>query len=398
MGTLKSSTPLLFFFYLWIFFIGLQPAFCIEPTGFDVKLSNLPTVTGNGDGTSRVCDFFSLYKDGIVLEVDDASTLDLTLYEDNVPVEFNRGSGKKAVDFIICLDVSGSMGFAIEQVKKNTESFVHALEQQDYAVRLGLITFGNGSSPALKLENNGDFYPSTTEFLEKVKELSATGGTEEWFDAVALASQYQFHPSAFRGIVLITDENGDRKNYNYAEAADIVKTNSAVVYSLTLENTTNAVNMALETSGKVYDIKSEFNQILYEIANKVTSSFNFCYSSSADIGEHELKLEIDDNKRSDTVGFKIGATPVIQLDKQHTTFNGRELSVQADIKDADGTIDFAKISLQLSSGTNFSHKMSRSNDSSIYSFSQSFSSGLESKVEFTVQAVDDEGKSSIAGP
>lgn len=378
-----------------LIFLFSNPASGIEETGYDISLNSFPTVMGKGDGINTVCDFFSLYRNGLPYE--DISQLTMNVYEDDIPVQHHIDSGKKTVDIVFCMDVSGSMDYTINGVKTNTESFVNALVKNDYFVRLGLITFGHASSPYLRIENNGDFYPNPDDFLGRVKELIASGGDEEWFDAVVYASQYPFSPSALRVVILITDETGDTRDYTYPEALNIVKSNSAIVYSITESNVSTSINIAEETNGTVYNITAPFNEILYNIADKVVNSFSLCFDSAAFLGAHDLTLEIENNQRSDTVAFTIGENPVIDLEEGSVKFDGEKFSARAQIEDPDGHIDYAKVSMIFEDGSSLSEKMV--NDSgNEYSFDYKIPDEGHNKVAFSIQAVDNEGKSSISGP
>ena len=181
------------------------------------------------------------------------------------------GSAITKVDIVFCLDISGSMGDEIQQVKDNIGLFVDELKASGLDPRLGLITFGAGAFPYLEVRNNGEFYESVDDFVSEVATLQASGWREEWFEAVGLATEYDFRPDAAKVIILITDENGDPTT-DYPDvdhAIAKVQGVSARVYAISYPYLTNVVRLVDETNDSPVRLKSiedPFSDILSDFA------------------------------------------------------------------------------------------------------------------------------------
>ncbi|MBF0469601.1 MAG: VWA domain-containing protein, partial [Desulfamplus sp.] len=381
---------------------GKQP---VAQTGYDVEVGPGVNVVDNNDGTHTILDTFDLYKGGFNNQ--DLTPADFIVYEDDKPVSATivpPGSStvQQKADIIFCMDISGSMGGSINAVKTNTQGFVSSLSQRNFDVQLGLITFGDYNTPYLQKRNNGQFYTSTADFLSDFNTLKANGWQEEWFDAIVLGSQYSFRPGASRVIILITDENGDKLNYDINTAIKAVQNNATTVYSITYNSLSNAVKAANETGGKVYDIKSNFNTILDSIAQQIANRYTVSYLSNAQPGLHKLKVEIAQNGNFDTADFVIGANPVIVLTPPTQTMvsqsvapDGNTLTIGAKVTD-DGSVVSVEIYGTDADANTYTGFMT--DNSGIYEYSINAPASAGICFDFTIKAIDNEGRTTISGP
>jgi Ca-activated chloride channel family protein len=125
------------------------------------------------------------------------------------------------VDVVFVLDLTGSMGFAIEGIKRGIQSFLEGLERDRLDARIGIICFrdidpppaGDNERPyALMFPTpDGGMDAFTRDYRaarDKVATLRAGGGGDEpesSLQALALAAQQKFRPNAARVFILITD-------------------------------------------------------------------------------------------------------------------------------------------------------------------------------------------------
>ena len=386
-----------------LFCYGVLHSQSYVPLPYQVKCDPTPVVHENPDGTSTVKLNFYLLKGGV--PSNELTAGDFLVYDDGVVVpaiitEPQAGVNKKA-DIVFCLDISGSMGDEINAVKNNITDFVNALKSGNFDVRLGLITFGQASQPRLRLRNNGQFYSSLQDFINEVSSLIASGGIEEWYDAIALASQYPFREGASRIIILITDEPGDgTANYpNVDKAIEVVKKNSAKVYGISYSGLQTVVKAVKETGGKLYNITDPFSDILNDIANDIKNMYTLSFVTSDSPGDHAVTVEVVQNGSNCTAQFKIGANPTIKLTQatQDAVNNGvpvgtGSFDIEAEIKDPDGSISEADIMIN-----NSSYQMS-SLGADIYSYTVTNLNSPGDCVEFSIKAVDNEGRAVTKGP
>lgn len=374
----------------------------ISGTGYELELAPGVNILGNSDGTHTVGGAFNLFNEGIKSQ--DLGAADFTVYESDTKVNAvitpPGAGGVQLADIVFCMDVSGSMNDNIAKVKNNTRSFVNGLNARNIDVRLGLITFGDYYKPYLRVRNNGDFYPAPEDFIQEVSALRESGSKEQWFDAVALASQYRFRAGAARIVILITDESGNSLNYGIGSAIAAVTKNSTRVYSITLPQLTNAMDAATRTGGSVYHINDPFDSILDSIAVEISNTYKLSYVSDAPCGPHDLKVEINRNGNLDTVSFELCNNPKITLLepsaddlKNGVAADGTPLPIRAEITD-NGAVTDVKISGILEDGTRFSDTMT-DEGGNIYSY-EGVRPSLGQCIRFSIQALDDEGFSTLS--
>jgi Mg-chelatase subunit ChlD len=115
-------------------------------------------------------------------------------------------------DILFVLDLTGSMGFAIDGVKKGIRQFADALKKQDVDARVGLVGFRDieedRERPFVMRVNDETFTRDYEAFQQELQKQTARGGGDEpesSLQGLALASQQSFRPNAARVLVLITD-------------------------------------------------------------------------------------------------------------------------------------------------------------------------------------------------
>ena len=138
------------------------------------------------------------------------------------------------VDIAFALDVSGSMTWAINGVRKGAQRFAGELSRAKVDARFGLVAFrhhlnGSGYLQTLRFKDRNPFTPDPIEFSQEVAPLRASGGGspgESSLDGVAEAAALPFRIKSTKVILLISDEEPcvpDGKVRSVKEAADLLK-------------------------------------------------------------------------------------------------------------------------------------------------------------------------------
>lgn len=116
------------------------------------------------------------------------------------------------VDVVFVLDVTASMQWALNDLKKGIGKFAEALSRDQLNFRLGLVTFQDLTIPDEKVEvvlfNGEPFTTDATVFRDKVGQLRAEGGgdiPESSLEGVSKALEMPFRQGASKVLLLITD-------------------------------------------------------------------------------------------------------------------------------------------------------------------------------------------------
>jgi len=124
----------------------------------------------------------------------------------------------KLADIVFTLDTTGSMGFAIEAMKRTITQLADIYLEARIDTRLGIIQFrdrvnfgdtdsGNPTRQREMFDGN-EFTSNPRQFRERVEWFRAVGGgphPESSFDALALAARSNWREEANRIIIHITD-------------------------------------------------------------------------------------------------------------------------------------------------------------------------------------------------
>lgn len=118
---------------------------------------------------------------------------------------------QRKADILFVLDCTGSMQGEIDAVRDAITSFADTIQSQSVRARVGLIEFRDRlihEEQRVLLFNGEPFTSDAALFREQVAHLRAKGGGDEpesSLDAVLLALDQPFDPSANKVIVLVTD-------------------------------------------------------------------------------------------------------------------------------------------------------------------------------------------------
>jgi Mg-chelatase subunit ChlD len=252
----------------------LIPATPVADTGLVVTIDSIaaghfPEVTA----------FVEVQRQATGQYVYDLAERNIALYDNasriaDVSILRDTTGGVAQRDIVFVLDVTGSMGNAIQGVKSNIIEFADSLTAAGVSYRLGMVTFLD------VVENVYDFTTDAAAFKNSVAAQYAHGGgdaPENSLEALSVASDMAFSPTAHRLIIWITDNS-------YHEADGVTpRTRAQVIARLLEKNITVYAIGALSfqtdwynpivnaTGGKYYNYLGNFRDILVDISRFNTS-------------------------------------------------------------------------------------------------------------------------------
>ena len=141
----------------------------------------------------------------------------------------------KLADIVFTLDTTGSMGFAIEAMKRTITQLADIYLEARIDTRLGVIQFRDrvnfgetdSGNPTLRRElfDGSEFTSDARQFRERVEWFRATGGgpePESSFDALALAGRSDWRDEANRIIIHITDATPHQPDREIGSVGELV--------------------------------------------------------------------------------------------------------------------------------------------------------------------------------
>jgi len=223
------------------------------------------------------------------------------LYENNEPIQDfymgkdTTGSAQMA-DIIFVLDVTGSMGNEISNVKNNVIEFSDSLTARGIDYQLGMVTFLD------VIENVYDFTQDPQLFKSYVSQQYAHGGgdgPENSLDALMRATEFPFRDKSNRIIIWITDhryhENDGVTQRNRQEVIQQLLLHDIKTHCIGNKHYQSYYSPIIEpTAGNFYDIYGNFRDILLDISRlKVISRYMISFRSIAYMeGMNEIGLEV----------------------------------------------------------------------------------------------------------
>lgn len=194
-------------------------------------------------------------------------------------VQPDPNSSRKIVDIVFVHDDSGSLNDEAASVRANILNFVQGLSDENFDYRIGLVPYGGGgryssfSDSDGTLINNGSLTSDPTEFQSYIDQMQFDGSRERAFDAMHLAAtSILWRPSTQKVVVLVTDENNDSGAISESEVIQSLTSNNILFYGLTAGHD-EFDRIAAATSGRVFNVRSDFSSILNEIGSDLSSRY-----------------------------------------------------------------------------------------------------------------------------
>ncbi|SMG16672.1 VWA domain-containing protein [Dethiosulfovibrio salsuginis] len=209
----------------------------------------------------------------------------------------------RVADLVVVFDDTGSMGPFIDHLKERIVEFIGSISGSGIDLRYRLITYKDDA-------NDGWFWTTSPDlFKEQVSSLRATGGAdwyEDGFEAMKIATEYDFRPGAQRVFMLFTDapcwegrDEFDKPTPTWDEMVKALKDAGVVLYAIARDDkgspdighsyshggwsgtTFNQYNgsgsLTDLTGGKWFDIYGDFSPIIDEIGSAVGGSYLLSY-------------------------------------------------------------------------------------------------------------------------
>lgn len=251
------------------------------------------------------------------------------LYENSSRINYfslnhDTSGGSNAADIVFALDVTGSMGNVIDQVKNNIVEFADSLKARGIDYRLGLVTFLD------VIENTYDFTTDVNVFKNWISQQYAHGGDdapENSLQALKTSSEFSFRTNCSRTIVWITDIDYHEKDWatplNKQQVIDQLLLNDITVHSIGNEGykSSSYDPIIIPTNGKFYNIYGNFRDILLDISRmRAAGKFVISYNSSSPGSPNEVKLEIRYGGLGGSATFQYSRTGKQSKDKAHLSF------------------------------------------------------------------------------
>lgn len=211
--------------------------------------------------------------------------------EDSTPPKWTPGTA----DIVFVVDVTGSMGSKISEVKNNIDGFINKITQNGIDVNMGLVTYGDvnpsqGGDPVIKTTMTSDL----NQFKTYIDSISLTGGGDYYesglegiADTTNGALSYSLRPGSAKQIILVTDapvhdsdsDGGDGlSNLDIDDIATNLKSQGiklTVVGDDSIDTMTQLKRLYEPTEGDYISINSNFQEQLSSYASKILIDAGF---------------------------------------------------------------------------------------------------------------------------
>ncbi len=207
-------------------------------------------------------------------------------------LEKDTTGGLNQADIVFVLDVTGSMGGEINDVKNNVVEFADNLKENGIDYQLGMVTFLD------EIENIYDFTKDEFYFKDIVGQQFAHGGgdgPENSLEGLMNATFFNFRPSANRIVVWITDaEYHYRTQYTLDDVIEGMLQNGITVHCVGSTNYQTGYydQIIMNTGGNFYDINGNFRDILIDISKMQSSGKFIIKLPKQDPSPTEITVEI----------------------------------------------------------------------------------------------------------
>ncbi|MFP4458724.1 MAG: vWA domain-containing protein [Candidatus Zixiibacteriota bacterium] len=187
------------------------------------------------------------------------------------------------VDIGFCVDTSGSMAGAIDDLYMNIGSFAHRIEAMGFDARFGLLNYTN----VVSFPAGRDLFDAVT-FEDVLSSVSAAeGGTENHWNAIDEAhSQFHWRATSQRIIILISDECYDPSGGGSIES-DLLASGTALYVIMPTTSSgfescdwEDFEEVCISTGGQFFDYETED---LDDVLDRIADDFADFESVSIDV-------------------------------------------------------------------------------------------------------------------
>lgn len=207
-------------------------------------------------------------------------------YYDIDVVNANSKIDTGKADVVFTIDTTGSMLWAINNVKSNINAVVDQLKADNVDVRLGLVGFKDITYDGLYSTKDYGWFTNVDDFKNAVGALYASGGgdwEESDVDGLEVSREKGFRLSVSKYIVLLTDasyKNGTAYDPELTMDSEISRLkNDNISVSVITDLSDSTVKDAYEplytqTNGIIADIYSIFVSVLQPLIEKMSTVSN----------------------------------------------------------------------------------------------------------------------------
>lgn len=184
---------------------------------------------------------------------------------------------KGTADIVFVLDISGSMGDEIDNVKNNIISFAQAIEDMGISARWSAITYSDfadvkGEDSAIVMNGSSQWFISAEEYKNAINKISLMNGgdnPEAAVDGLLLANTLTTRSDARVFYILLTDATYKNNNiYDVSgmdETIEILNSKDINVSVITATGLFNTYRNLTETTGGILsDITKNFSKDLID--------------------------------------------------------------------------------------------------------------------------------------
>ncbi|MFX1518233.1 MAG: VWA domain-containing protein, partial [Promethearchaeota archaeon] len=171
-----------------------------------------------------------------------------------------------AVDVLLIIDASGSMGDEISSVQKKLTELIENLSTGIPKLRMGVIVYGwskYSENPMSRPENQLEFTNDFNAVKNFINSLSATGSYEPWGAALYLANTWDWRANAQKLIIMVGDEDcdpslvvGGRDGDDFYNGSDLVEVVANLHDRGVVINTIKAIKPGVDLN-----LENQFNWI-----------------------------------------------------------------------------------------------------------------------------------------
>jgi outer membrane protein OmpA-like peptidoglycan-associated protein len=247
---------------------------------------------------------------GVVFDVFDSKSVfmgglhkeDIVITENGKPQQVESlslitSANRVPIDFVFCVDQTGSMRDKIEAIKQNIDDFTTRLAAKGIDYRLGLITFDDNVAGRFWLTDD------LSQFKNWIGTIVASGGGDEpenALEALRASTGMNFRSSANRCVVLITDapyheyssQGFGRTMYTPRTISTILNRYDIRTFCITPTSIAGYHQIANSTGGQLFDIEQSFSDILNQFVTTMTALYSATYRSKADLIPDSIQVEV----------------------------------------------------------------------------------------------------------
>jgi len=192
----------------------------------------------------------------------------------------NFGINQKA-QIVFVIDITGSMGEEIENVRQNIYSMAKQFENEGVDAEIGIIFYSDLGQTVIKMAGNTMWHTSYKQVEDSLKNVSLVGGQEVLLDGLGELTSpnggVDWDPRADRFAVVLTDEDyrsagmGNRWGYSNIDDLIVDAVDTGLTVSVITDTSLYPAHQKLvdETGGIMGNIYGNFAEIISELTSSM---------------------------------------------------------------------------------------------------------------------------------